>query len=345
MSVLTQSRLSRRLWTGIIALAAFIACIALRRILLQIAILAAGAGFLCFVAAPLAGLYQKRVSRPMAALAALLTLAMVVVTLALLLFPAMLRELMALAQTLPDTIAGISEWLEKARLWAQSRLPGIALPEMDLHGLQGIISGIAGGTVSLAVNLADLLGRLSMMAVLAYFLLLDRERLLLRLELLVPQSFRGTAVRMGKAVCRELQLYLRGQLTVALAVAVLSCVALSLIRVRSALALGPMIGLLNMVPYFGPFIGGIPAVLIALGDGWQKAALTLLALAIVQQLDGSWISPRVMGSLTGFSPALVLVGIFAGARLGGIAGMVLALPAMMMFRTLYRIFVQKNENI
>jgi len=86
-------------------------------------------------------------------------------------------------------------------------------------------------------------------------------------------------------------------------------------------------------------------VLIALGDGWQRAALTLVALSAVQQLDGSWISPRIMGSLTGFTPAAVLVGIYAGARLGGVAGMLFALPVMMSARTVFRIFVQKYENI
>ena len=345
MPIRTEGHLGRRLWAVAAALGLIIACVALRRVLFQIVVLALGAGLLCFIASPLAHFYERRVSRTFAALASLLTLLFAVVLLAWLLLPATLRELMTLAQTLPDTIAGLSAWLERVRLWTQARLPGIALPEINLGGLQGMVAGIAGGTVSLVVNLADLLGRLSMMAVLAYFLLRDRERLLLRLELLVPQSFRATAVRMGNAVCRELQLYLRGQLTIASAVAVLSFLALSLIGVRSAIALGPIIGLLNMVPYFGPFIGGIPAVLIALGDGWQKAAMTLLALSVVQQLDGSWISPRVMGSLTGFSPALVLTGIFAGARLGGIAGMVFALPVMMTLRTLYRIFVQKYENI
>ena len=100
-----------------------------------------------------------------------------------------------------------------------------------------------------------------------------------------------------------------------------------------------------MIPYFGPFIGGVPAVLIALGDGPGKAAMVAVALAVVQQLDGSLISPKIMGSLTGFSPALVLVAIYAGARLGGIAGMLVALPAMMSIRTLFRVFVQKCENI
>ena len=257
----------------------------------------------------------------------------------------MLRQTAELARTLPRALSRLSGWLNGANAWAQARLPGLALPELSLGGADKALSSLASGTIAAAVNLADILGKVSLAGVLACFFLGDRERLLLRLELLLPQSFRATAVRMGNAALREMRLYLRAQLMVALAVGALSGAALALLRVRSALVLGPLIGLLNMIPYFGPFIGGVPAVLIALTDGWQKALMTAGALAFVQQLDGSLISPRIMGGVTGLSPAAVLLGIFAGARLAGVAGMLFALPVMMIFRTIFRVFVQSNENI
>ena len=328
-----------------IALAATLAAVLLRRPLLQVLGLLFGAGVLCFLALPLEKLYEKRFPRPAASLLCLLTLAVVLLGLLWLLLPAMLREMMELGRTLPEKLAGLTEWLAGAKAWLEGRLPGLRLPEIDLSALNGPLAGLAGGTVSLAANVADWAGRVSMMVVLAYFFLKDRETVLLRLELLLPRRVRATAVRMGNAACRELRLYLQGQLMIAGVVAALSFVALTVVGVRSAVVLGPLIGLLNMIPYFGPFIGGVPAVLIALADSWQKAAMTLAALAVVQQLDGTLISPRVMGSVTGFSPALVLVGIYAGARVGGVAGMLLAMPAMLVFRSLYRIFMQKYENI
>ena len=108
--------------------------------------------------------------------------------------------------------------------------------------------------------------------------------------------------------------------------------------------LGLFVGLFNIIPYFGPFLGGVPAVITALSVGWQKAALTVLILFLVQQIDGMLISPRVMGSITGFSPAVVMISLFVGARVSSIAGMLLAMPALMAARTLYRVFVQRHEN-
>ena len=312
---------------------------------MQVARLILGAAALCFVVTPLVNLFERRLPRPAASLAALLTALTALVGALWLLLPALLGEMTDLARSLPGIVSSASDWLAVARSWLETRLPGVRLPEMDFGGLQGWAAALAGGTFTFAANLADVAGRLSMLAVLAFFFLRDRDRLLLRLELLLPQSIRVTAVRMAIAASRELRLYLQGQLMIAGAVALLAIAALMIVGVRSALVLGLLVGVLNMIPYFGPFIGGVPAVLIALTESWQKAALTIVALTVVQQLDGSWISPRIMGSLTGFSPAAVLVGIYAGARLGGVTGMLLALPSMMTTRTLFRVFVQKYENI
>lgn len=335
----------RRLWLAAALLGLIIAALALKGPLLEVGALVLAAGLLCFAATPLARLYEKRLSRSAAAVLSLVTLGLALGLLLWLLLPTMLRELIDMAGALPRALRQLSDFADGWRGRIQARFPGLQLPKPDLTALQGLLTKLAGGTVGLAVNLADVIGRASLVAMLACFMLCDRDRLLLRLELLLPRFARSAAVRMGKAVCRELRLYLGAQLTVALAVGALSAAALALVGVRSALTLGPVVGLMNMIPYVGPFIGGIPAVLIALGDGWQKALLTVGALAVVQQLDGALISPRIIGSLTGFSPALVLVGVFAGARLGGIAGMLFALPVMMVGRTLFRVFVQKCENI
>ncbi len=320
-------------------------CIALRGPLVRVCALALGAGIICFVTAPLAGVFEARLSRTLASVAGLLTVGTVLAGITWLLLPTIIRQLADLTGSIPEALGRLADWLCLARGWLEDRLPGIALPEPDLSAVQAAIAAVAGSTFGLAFDLAEMIGRVSMMAVLACFMLCDRERILLRMELLLPRSARHIAVSMGHAVCRELRLYLLGQLIIALAVAALAAGSLAILRIHDALVLGLLIGLLNMVPYFGPFIGGAPAVLIALGDSWQKALLTIAALSIVQQMDGYWISPRVMGSLTGVPPALVLLGVYAGAHIGGLGGMLFALPVMMTARTLFRVFVQKCENI
>lgn len=337
--------LRNALWKPIAAVLALAALlIAFRGPATQVGLLTLGGSALAFLLAPLAAKLERGMSRPLAALLSLVIVLGALTGLLWLFLPMIVREAAQLMEALPQSVNTLSDWAQAVSGWLSSRLPGARLPAFPTDGLSGLLSGLATGTLAFAGSAADAVSRLSMMGMLCYFFLCDRDRLLLRLELLSPQAVRGTAVRMAVAVAREIRLYLQGQLLVALAVGALSAAGLMLIGVRSAAVLGLIVGILNMVPYFGPFIGGVPAVLIALGDGWQKALMCLGVLTLVQQLDSAIISPRIMGSLTGFSPAAVLVAIYAGASFGGIGGMLAALPVLMSIRTVFRVFVQQREN-
>ena len=324
---------------ALIALAAFF----MRRLLGEALTLILGAAAVAFLLEPLTRVYERRLARPRAALAAMGTVLGSLAAAIWLLLPSLIQEATLLARQLPESLKRVQSALASASAWLEAQLPGVRLPEPQLDS--AMLSSLAGGTLSVAGSVADFSCLVSLMFVLGYFFLCDRDRLLIRMELLVPRAVRPTAVRMGNAVCRELRLYLRGQGLIALAVGALAAVGLALIGLRSALVLGVIVGVLNMIPYFGPVLGGIPAVLAALGGGWKKAALTVFVLWAVQQADGMVISPRILGGVTGLSPAAVLIAIFVGSHVCGILGMLLALPVLMTFRTAYRIFVQRHENV
>ena len=333
----------RMLRIGLPAALIALAALFMRRLLGEALALILGAAAVAFLLEPLSSVYERRLARPRAALAAMGTVLGALAAVIWLLLPSLIQEATLLARQLPESLKQVQSALASASAWLEAQLPGVRLPEPQLDS--AMLSSLAGGTLSVAGGVADFSCLVSLMFVLGYFFLCDRDRLLIRMELLVPRAVRPTAVRMGNAVCRELRLYLRGQGLIALAVGALAAVGLALIGLRSALVLGVIVGVLNMIPYFGPVLGGIPAVLAALGGGWKKAALTVFVLWAVQQADGMVISPRILGGVTGLSPAAVLIAIFVGSHVCGILGMLLALPVLMTFRTAYRIFVQRHENV
>ena len=260
------------------------------------------------------------------------------------LFGACVLTFLLSMETLPEAFDRLGALLDAVVARLRSLLPGLRLPEPDLSTAEGGFTGMARSAIGYVSGISNGLYQFSLMVVLCYFLLADRDRILLRAELLIPSQWRKYAVRTGKLLMRELRLYLRGQATIALAVGALAALGLLIIGVPSAPLLGGIVGLLNVIPYLGPFLGGIPAVILALGVSWKCALLALLVLFLVQQIDGMVISPRVMGNITGFSPAVVLLSLFLGSRIGGIWGMLLAMPVLMGIRTVYRVFVQKHEN-
>lgn len=315
-------------------------------VLRAVAALVAGAAALAFLLAPLCRRLEGALGAGLAASACLLGLLILLASLLWLLAPALVRQAADLISALPAALQALRALGEKLSAWLREvGLENARMPQLDMGGLGDGVLRFAAGTVSFAGGVANAVSQISMAAVLSAFLLIDRKNLLLRLELCVPLRLRATAVRMGAAAGREVRLYLRAQAMVSLAVGALSALGLWLAGVRSALALGLLVGLFNLIPYFGPVLGAVPALAAALTSGWQTAAFAAVVLVVVQQLDGLLISPRVMGALTGLGPAAVLVGVFAGGCALGVPGMLLALPAMMVFRTCVRVFVQRDENI
>ena len=315
-------------------------------VLRAVVALVAGAAALAFLLAPLCRRLEGALGAGLAASACLLGLLILLASLLWLLAPALVRQAADLISALPTALQALRALGEKLSAWLREvGLENARMPQLDMGGLGDGVLRFAAGTVSFAGGVANAVSQISMAAVLSAFLLIDRKNLLLRLELCVPLRLRATAVRMGAAAGREVRLYLRAQAMVSLAVGALSALGLWLAGVRSALALGLLVGLFNLIPYFGPVLGAVPALAAALTSGWQTAAFAAVVLVIVQQLDGLLISPRVMGALTGLGPAAVLVGVFAGGCALGVPGMLLALPAMMVFRTCVRVFVQRDENI
>lgn len=299
-----------------------------------------GAGAIAFLLVPMVSMLERYAKTPVAVLIAILFALSAAALFLWAMLPPMIRQTIALVQSLPESIQAIKTAADAASDWLL-RHASIELPPLTLG--EAALPSLASGTMAIAGNIADTTYRISLMVILAYFLLCDRKRLMIRAELLVPLSARKTFVRMGNAISRELRLYLRGQMLIALTVGMVAFIGLFAIGLDSALVLGAVVGLLNMIPYFGPVLGGIPAMLSAFGYGWKRALMTAFVLWLVQQIDGTLISPRILGNVSGLSPATVLIALFVGSYLGGILGMLLALPVLMTIRTAFRVYAQRNE--
>lgn len=121
--------------------------------------------------------------------------------------------------------------------------------------------------------------------------------------------------------------FIRGQLLDALIVGILSSIGLSIIRLDFAVLIGMTAGIANIIPYFGPIIGSVPAVIVGLLSGSPiKAFLAVVVLVAVQQIDGTLISPKVVGNSVGLHPVFVMLSILIGGAYFGLWGMLIAVP-------------------
>ena len=338
-----EERIGRIARAALLILAIAGLCLLWGNIALDLAGIVFGGAVVSFLLAPLARLLEKKLSRPAAAAVSLIGAAAALAALATLMLPALSRQLSSMLELLPNAVQRLQALAGELLARLRERAPDLQIPDFNFSAVESALSGAARGAASWFGGVTSRVYRFALMAALSCFFLADRDRILLRLELTIPARWRSMAVRGGNMLLRELRLYLRGQATIALAVGALAALGLMLTGVPGAPALGIFVGALNVIPYLGPVLGGIPAVASALSVGWRKAVMALIVLAAVQQIDGMVISPRVMGSVTGFSPAVVLLALFAGANLGGVGGMLFALPALMAMRAAYRVFVQRDD--
>ncbi len=127
----------------------------------------------------------------------------------------------------------------------------------------------------------------------------------------------------------QLGRYIRGQLLVASIVGSLSIFALYLLEIKYAFFIGAMAGLANMIPYFGPIVGAVPAIIMALihNDGsLEIVAVVAVAFATIQLFENIFVSPFIVSKSVELHPLTVIIVILIGGQLVGIFGMLLAVP-------------------
>lgn len=173
--------------------------------------------------------------------------------------------------------------------------------------------------------------------VIAFYLLQDKRRMLLFLKKvtssLTPSKAYKHIVTLAKDIDYVFSGYIRGQLIDATIIAILTSIALTLIRLDFAIIIGIVAGAFNLIPYFGPVVGFILAGLIGLmGQEPIKALYGVLALILIQQIDGWIIVPKVVGESVKLHPVVVLLSILIGGNLFGLIGMLIAVPVAAFIR-------------
>lgn len=329
-----EKAVTRRKWTtGLIIAGATALVITFWSLIMSMLSLLAVAGVLTLLSLPLCKVMEKRLPGGAAAAIALLTLLGAVLGMLWGLIPPLLRQSALLMSRLPALLDSLRELLARWNAALEAR--GIPLGDMQAE-LFSRISAAAGQLVATLVSgIRRLTGSVSqwlLAPLLSFYFLRDRKRLGIQLSLLLPIQYRARGIRAAREMRRESALYLRGQLILSLFVAAMTALALLLTRTPGALLLGLFMGVMELIPYIGPFIAGVPAVLLALQSGWTAALWTLLAICLVQQVEANLLSPRLLSGATRLHPLAVLLAIAFGGMAGGVVGMMAALPLVVCVR-------------
>lgn len=136
--------------------------------------------------------------------------------------------------------------------------------------------------------------------------------------------------------------FLIGKMIDSLIIGIICLIAMSILRLPYALLLSIIVCITNMIPYFGPFIGAIPGVLIYLFIDIRLAFVFAIMILVLQQFDGLYLGPKILGDQTGIKPLWVIFGITVGGAYFGVMGMFLGVPAVAVIMYLVNLLLDKK---
>ena len=228
----------------------------------------------------------------------------------------------------------------------------------DIKGIvtqQGFLEGVKATVPKLwevlMQSISVVSGVLSTTMVVLYtlFILLDYEDICSGWPNLLPAKYRQFSVQLMGDIEDGMNKYFRGQGLVALCVGILFSIGFLIIDFPMAIGLGLFIGLLNMVPYL-QLVGFIPTILLAIvkaadtGENfWVVLFMALVVFAVVQLIQDTFLTPKIMGKVTGLNSAIILLSLSIWGSLLGIMGMIIALPMTTLLLTYYQRYVIRKE--
>lgn len=286
-------------------------------------------------------LREGRLPRFLAASGSILLLIGGLVGFVVLVVPVVADQADTIATAVPALYAGARAWLIESRFRLFRQLGYRLEPELSLNGAPG--DEPLWGQVLPALGLIGYVSFIAICTVVfAYYWLLYRERSVRGLLLLLPMERRQAAERVWHEIEGRIGDYLRGQFILAAVVFVLSLVGYWIAGVPFALLLAVAAGVLELVPFVGPFIATGLAIVIGLSAGPQTAIAALIVGLVVQQFENNILAPRVMDETVGVSPVVTLLAFVGFGALFGPAGALLAIPLAAALQVLFAAWLQRN---
>ena len=221
--------------------------------------------------------------------------------------------------------------VEKLKTLLHQHLPWLKNPgitDQILARAEKFIYSLLNRSIQLLPSIVPVAIALVLIPFMTFFLLKDGRRLKKSFIQTLPNRYFEMTISLLHKIDCQLGSYIRGQMLVSLCIGILAITALAILDVPYFLLIGTVAGLANMIPYFGPIVGAIPAVILNVIDkGSLSAALVVIAaFLLIRLIDDTLVSPNILGRSLKIHPLLVIIVIFTGGEMFGIMGLLLCIP-------------------
>lgn len=285
--------------------------------------------FLYFLFAPIVDfLERKKIPRSIGIIILYVGLILIAVISIVNVFPTLMEQFKDLVNKMPRIVDQTTNQLGLLEDWlgSQNYVEIKDIEQKIADYALVFIGGITGGIGAIFSVLSNVTLIILTVPFILFYMFKDGHKFPKAMSRFLPSSLRNEAIHIAKETSETLASYIQGQTIVCIFVGIGTFIGYSIIGLQNALILGLVAAITNIIPYFGPFIGGAPAVIIAALISPKLALLVVLIILIVQQIDSNLISPYIMGKKLNIHPlTIILLLLFAG-NFAGVMGMILAVP-------------------
>ena len=297
-------------------------------------------------------LRDRGLARPLAIVLVYFSAAAFVALILGFIVPPVIQQLGQLINDAPALYDNASEWFERFRVGYEQSIPGDIREtvESTLQGGALSIMGAAQTGITRTITAVSRIVSFSLGFVVVpfflFYLLNDESQLEQMVYSVVPKGWQEDAYNLARIVDDILSAYIRGQLILAFFVGLMATVGLTLLKVRFAFLLGIGAGFFEVIPFVGPILGAIPAVILAFLQEPVLALWTLILFAAIQQIENLLLVPRIAGQSVRLHPAVIMVVLVIGNEVGGLLGLLASVPATAVVRDVVKyLFIRLADEL
>jgi predicted PurR-regulated permease PerM len=239
--------------------------------------------------------------------------------------PKLITELSSVAALLPQYVNRLDNLVNQIN---GMELPG-KLDQIIIQSTSKVENSIYAALQGVVMVLYSLLSKIFIVVfapIMAFYILKDWEQIKMAFAMLLPPVLRRELAVVVEQIDNVIIEFSKGYLMIAVLIGLAVGTAAALIGVKYALIIGIIAGLGELIPYFGPILGGIPAIGLALSQSFSAALYMTVAIIVIQQIECNIITPKLIGERVGMHPLLMVFALLAGGKLMGIWGMLIAVP-------------------
>ena len=265
----------------------------------------------------------------------------------LLVIPLVIDQIRLLAKAAPDLISTVQEVMisKIASIAPESEAVNLTLSKFTTIA-QEKLGNIVGSVMASAISLIDIITLLVITPVVAVYLLVDWDRILLKINELLPLDHAVVIRSLAAEIDTTLSAFVRGMIAVCLILGIYYATALSLIGLEFGLIIGLIAGLVSFIPYVGALLGGVLAIGLALIQFWgdfELVALVFSVFIVGQIFEGNILTPKLVGNSVGLHPVSLILALSLFGAFFGFIGLLWAVPLAASAAVILRFLIKKYK--